>query len=100
MDVDDTGMLRLVQGQRSHLYLGQIDTAQSDTLVDVSHQGLANWKGVSQYVAQYIQSIGNHLPSIPMARWASSVLPPMWGVMMRLLKLLNSSPQVLRLALK
>lgn len=40
------------------------------------------------------------LPSTPIARWASSVLPPMCGVRMRFLRARSCSPQLLRSLLK
>ena len=43
VDIDDTSVLGLIQSNGSHLHLGEVDTAQSNALVDVSHQGVGNY---------------------------------------------------------
>ena len=42
VNVNDTCVIGLVQSQRTKLGLGQVDAAQSDTLVNVSHQGVSD----------------------------------------------------------
>lgn len=44
MDINDTSMIGLVQSKGSHLNLRQVDTAKSDTLVDVSHQSIGDYQ--------------------------------------------------------